>query len=68
MKICVIGTGYVGLVGSAVFADWGNQVIGVDNNPEKIKMIESGTMPIFEPGLKELVSKNISNGNLKWDC
>ena len=66
MKICVIGTGYVGLVGSAVFADWGNQVIGVDNNPEKIKMIESGTMPIFEPGLKELVSKNISNGNLKF--
>lgn len=66
MKICVIGTGYVGLVGSAVFADWGNQVIGVDNNPEKIKMIESGQMPIFEPGLKELVAKNINNGNLKF--
>jgi len=66
MKICVIGTGYVGLVGSAVFADWGNEVIGVDINPEKIKMIESGVMPIFEPGLKELVAKNISNGNLKF--
>jgi len=66
MKICVIGTGYVGLVGSAVFADWGNQVIGVDNNPDKIRMIESGSMPIFEPGLKELVAKNISNGNLKF--
>lgn len=66
MKICVIGTGYVGLVGSAVFADWGNQVIGVDNNPDKIKMIESGNMPIFEPGLKELVAKNINNGNLKF--
>jgi UDPglucose 6-dehydrogenase len=66
MKICVIGTGYVGLVGSSVFADWGNQVIGVDNNPEKIKMIESGVMPIFEPGLKELVAKNIDNGNLKF--
>ena len=66
MKICVIGTGYVGLVGSAVFADWGNQVIGVDNNPEKIKMIESGLMPIFEPGLKELVAKGISSGNLKF--
>jgi len=66
MKICVIGTGYVGLVGSAVFADWGNSVIGVDNNPEKIKMIESGQMPIFEPGLKELVAKNIKDGNLKF--
>lgn len=66
MNICVIGTGYVGLVGSAVFADWGNLVIGVDNNPEKIKMIESGEMPIFEPGLKELVAKNIENGNLKF--
>jgi UDPglucose 6-dehydrogenase len=66
MKICVIGTGYVGLVGSAVFADWGNEVIGVDNNPDKIKLIESGNMPIFEPGLKELVAKNINNGNLKF--
>ena len=66
MKICVIGTGYVGLVGSAVFSDWGNQVVGVDNNPEKIKMIEQGVMPIFEPGLKELVSKNIQNGNLRF--
>jgi len=66
MKICVIGTGYVGLVGSAVFADWGNQVIGVDNNPDKIKMIEAGEMPIFEPGLKELVAKNVASGNLKF--
>jgi UDPglucose 6-dehydrogenase len=66
MKICVIGTGYVGLVGSAVFADWGNQVTGVDNNPEKIRMIEAGVMPIFEPGLKELVEKNIASGNLKF--
>jgi len=66
MKLCVIGTGYVGLVGSAVFSEWGNSVIGVDINPEKIKMIESGEMPIFEPGLKELVQKNLSNGNLKF--
>ena len=66
MKLCVIGTGYVGLVGSAVFADWGNEVIGVDNNPSKIKMIESGKMPIYEPGLEELVSKNLQNGNLKF--
>ena len=66
MRICVIGTGYVGLVGSSVFADWGNEVIGVDNNPEKIKMIESGVMPIFEPGLRELVAKGISSGNLRF--
>jgi len=66
MKLCVIGTGYVGLVGSAVFADWGNKVVGVDNNPSKIEMIENGEMPFYEPGLKELVSKNISNGNLKF--
>lgn len=66
MKICVIGTGYVGLVGSAVFSDWGNSVIGVDNNPSKIEMIEKGDMPIYEPGLKELVEKNIKNGNLKF--
>jgi len=66
MKICVIGTGYVGLVGSAVFSDWGHQVIGVDNNPQKLEMIQRGEMPIYEPGLKELVLKNISNGNLKF--
>lgn len=66
MKLCVIGTGYVGLVGSAVFADWGNDVIGVDNNPEKIKMIEAGKMPIYEPGLDELVAKNLKNGKLKF--
>lgn len=66
MKLCVIGTGYVGLVGSAVFAEWGNIVVGVDNNPEKIKMIESGKMPIYEPGLEDLVLSNLKNGNLKF--
>lgn len=66
MKICVIGTGYVGLVGSAVFSDWGHEVIGVDNNPQKLEMIQRGEMPIYEPGLKELVLKNIQNGKLKF--
>lgn len=66
MKLCVIGTGYVGLVGAAVFADWGHKVIGVDNNPSKIKMITNGEMPIYEPGLKELVSNGVANGNLKF--
>lgn len=66
MKICVIGTGYVGLVGSAVFSDWGHSVIGIDNNIEKLEMIKKGDMPIYEPGLKELVLKNLENGNLKF--
>lgn len=64
MKICVVGTGYVGLVGAAIFADWGNDVIGVDINEEKIERIKKGEMPIFEPGLSEIVLKNISEGRL----
>ena len=59
MKLCVIGTGYVGLVGAAVFADWGNEVVGVDIDKKKLKMIEGGKMPIYEPGLKEIVLENI---------
>ncbi len=66
MKLCVIGTGYVGLVGAAIFADWGNQVVGVDKDAAKIQKILSGEMPIFEPGLPELVSKNTSSGNLSF--
>lgn len=66
MKICVIGTGYVGLVGSAVFADWGNKVVGVDIDAKKIAKIKNGNMPIYEPGLKELVSKNIKNKRLSF--
>lgn len=64
MKICVVGTGYVGLVGAAVFSEWGNRVIGVDIDAEKIERIKGGEMPIFEPGLSEIVLKNIKNGNL----
>ena len=66
MKLCVIGTGYVGLVGSAIFADWGNDVIGVDIDEKKIKMIESGKMPIYEPGLREIVLENIKTGRLSF--
>ena len=66
LRICVIGTGYVGLVGAAVFADWGNEVVGVDIDEKKIKKIESGEMPIFEPGLKELVLENIKVGRLTF--
>ncbi len=66
MKICVIGTGYVGLVGAAIFADMGNQVIGVDKDQEKISKILQGEMPIYEPGLDEIVLKNVKEGRLKF--
>ncbi|CCW34552.1 UDP-glucose dehydrogenase [Chthonomonas calidirosea] len=58
MNICVVGTGYVGLVTGSVFSDLGNEVICVDNNAEKIAMLERGEMPIYEPGLEEMVKRN----------
>ncbi|MFZ5424751.1 MAG: UDP-glucose dehydrogenase family protein [Patescibacteria group bacterium] len=66
MKLCVIGTGYVGLVGAAIFADWGNEVVGVDIDATKIKKIQEGIMPIYEPGLKSIVLDNIKSGRLKF--
>ncbi len=66
MKLCVVGTGYVGLVGAAIFADWGNDVIGVDIDAEKIKKIKEGVMPIYEPGLSEVVLSNIESGRLSF--
>lgn len=64
MNICVVGTGYVGLVTGAVFADLGNEVICVDNIKEKIEMLNNGEMPIYEPGLKEMVVHNMEDGRL----
>ena len=66
MKICMIGTGYVGLVSGACFADLGNHVWCVDKNKEKIDLLNNNQIPFFEPGLKELVNKNYSSGRLKF--
>ena len=66
MKICLIGTGYVGLVSGACFADLGNSIWCVDNDKEKISSLISGHIPFFEPGLQELVFKNYSSGRLKF--
>ncbi|HET9492437.1 MAG TPA: UDP-glucose/GDP-mannose dehydrogenase family protein [Methylomirabilota bacterium] len=66
MNICVVGTGYVGLVTGAVFADLGNEVICVDNQPDKIAALEAGRMPIYEPGLEEMVARNVTDGRLRF--
>jgi UDPglucose 6-dehydrogenase len=66
MNICVIGTGYVGLVTGAVFADLGNEVVCVDNDTEKLALLNAGKMPIYEPGLEEMVLRNVEDSRLSF--
>jgi UDPglucose 6-dehydrogenase len=66
MKICIIGTGYVGLVSGTCFADLGNTVTCVDTNLNKITKLKNGIVPFYEPGLKEKIEKNVSNKRLSF--
>jgi UDPglucose 6-dehydrogenase len=66
MNIAVIGTGYVGLVTGSVFADMGNDVICVDKEPKRIKQLSTGKVPFYEPGLEEVVKRNVDEGRLSF--
>ena len=66
MKICVIGTGYVGLVTGTCFAEMGNEVVCVDNNTNKLNQLSNGIVPIYEPGLEDIIKTNMKEGRLKF--
>ncbi|MDR1708753.1 MAG: UDP-glucose 6-dehydrogenase, partial [Candidatus Accumulibacter sp.] len=66
MKVTVVGSGYVGLVGGACLAEVGNEVLGLDIDAEKIRILESGGLPIHEPGLQEMIRANRAAGRLRF--
>ena len=66
MKIAMIGTGYVGLVSGVCFSDFGHDVVCVDKNPDKIAALRNGEVPIFEPGLEQLMAQNVAAGRLTF--
>src|SRR5262245_37913253 len=66
MRVAMIGTGYVGLVSGACFADFGHHVVCVDRDADKIGALKRGEMPIYEPGLPELVANNAREGRLTF--
>src|SRR5947207_8293924 len=65
-RIAVIGTNYVGLVTAACFAEVGNQVVGIDSDPGKVERLGRGQLPIYEPGLEEIVAQNLKAGRLRF--
>ena len=66
MRVVMVGTGYVGLVSGVCFADFGHDVVCVDKNPEKIATLNAGGIPIYEPGLEQLIAKNVKEGRLHF--
>ena len=66
MRIAIVGSGYVGLVTGACFAEVGHEVICIDNDLRKIKALRNGKIPIYEPGLNQLVQRNVSAHRLSF--